>query len=81
MKGKLPVVHMAHSVGTFFGMLGLVTDVQGKHIAFVGDRGNGRYRVPFVPPCKCMEWMLEPFHVGLELQLLHLDIICSFAVT
>ncbi len=41
MKSKLPVVHMAHLVGTFFGMLGLVMDVQGKHIAFVGDRSSG----------------------------------------
>jgi hypothetical protein len=48
MKGKLPVVHMAHSVGTFFGMSGLSTDVQGKYIGFIGDRGNGRYLVPFI---------------------------------
>ncbi len=50
MKGKSPVVHMAHSVGIFFGMSGLATDVQGKHIAFVGGSGNGRYPVPFIPP-------------------------------
>ncbi len=31
MKGKPLVVHMAHSVGTFFGMSGLATDVQGKN--------------------------------------------------
>ncbi len=30
----------------------LVTDVQGKHIAFVGDRSNGHYPVPFIPPQK-----------------------------
>ncbi len=43
MKGKLLVVHMAHSVGTFFGMSGLATyvQVQGKYIRFIGDRGNG----------------------------------------
>ncbi len=29
----------------------------------------------------CMEWMWEPFHVGLGPQPLHLDIICSLAVT
>jgi hypothetical protein len=52
MKGKLPGVHMARLVGTFFGMLGLATDMQGKHIAFVGDRGNRRYPVPFAPPKK-----------------------------
>jgi hypothetical protein len=28
-----------------------------------------------------MEWMREPFHVGLGHQPLHLDIICSLAVT
>ncbi len=28
-----------------------------------------------------MEWMWEPFRVGLEPQLLHLDIICSLTVT
>jgi len=30
MKGKSPVVHMAHSVRQFFGMSGLATEVQGK---------------------------------------------------
>jgi hypothetical protein len=40
MKSRSPVIHMAHSVGTFFGMSGMVTNVQGKQIAFVGDRGN-----------------------------------------
>ncbi len=48
---------MAHLVGTFFGMLGLATDMQGKHIAFVGDRGNGRYPVPFIlPPQNAWTW-------------------------
>ncbi len=28
-----------------------------------------------------MEWMWEPFHVGIGPQPLHLDIICSLAVT
>ena len=50
MKGKSPVVHMAHLVGTFFGISGLASEVQGKHIAFVRDRGNGRYPVPFILP-------------------------------
>ncbi len=26
--------------------------MQGKHIAFVGDHGNGCYPVPFIPPQK-----------------------------
>ena len=50
MKGKSPVVHMPHSVGQFFGMSGLVTEVQGKYIGHIGDRGNGRYPVPFILP-------------------------------
>ncbi len=54
MKSKLPVVHMTHLVGTFFGMLGLAPAMPGKHIAFVRDRGNGRYPVPFTPPKKCL---------------------------
>ncbi len=45
-----PVVHMAHLVGNFFGMSGLVMDMQGKHIAFVGDHSNGCYLVQFVLP-------------------------------
>jgi len=36
MKGKSPVV--PHSVGQFFGMSGLATEVQGKYIGFIGDR-------------------------------------------
>jgi hypothetical protein len=57
MKGKSPVIHMAHSVGTFFGMSGLATDVQRKQIAFVGDWGNGRYPVPFIlPPQNSWTW-------------------------
>jgi hypothetical protein len=32
-------------------------DVQGKHIAFIGDRGNGRYPVPFIlPPQNVWIW-------------------------
>ncbi len=50
MKGKSPVVHMAHLVGTFFGISGLASEVQGKHIAFVRDRGNRCYPVPFILP-------------------------------
>ena len=37
MKGRSPVVHMAHSVGQFFGMSGMAADVQGKYIGFIGD--------------------------------------------
>jgi hypothetical protein len=48
MKGRSLVIHMAHSVGTFFGMSGMANDVQGKQIAFVGDWGNGCHPVPFV---------------------------------
>jgi hypothetical protein len=50
MKGKSPAVHMAHSVGQFFGISGGESEVQGKYIGFIGDRGNGRYPVPFILP-------------------------------
>ncbi len=40
MKSKSPVVHMAHSIGQFFGMTGLALDIQGKHIDLIGGRGN-----------------------------------------
>ncbi len=57
MKGRSPVVHMAHSVGQFFGMSVLAADVQGKYIGFIGDRGNGRYPVPFIlPPQNTWAW-------------------------
>ena len=57
MKGKLPVVHMAHSIGQFFGMSGLALDVQGKQIGFIGDRMNGRCPVPFIlPPVNTWAW-------------------------
>jgi hypothetical protein len=57
MKGKSPVVHMAHSIGQFFGMSGLALDVQGKVIGFIGDRGNGRYPFPFLlPPQNTWTW-------------------------
>jgi hypothetical protein len=56
MKGKSPVVHMVHSVGQFFGMSGLVLDMQGKHIGFIGDRGNGRHPILFLlPPLKYLD--------------------------
>jgi hypothetical protein len=41
MKGKSPAVNVVHSIGQFFGLLGLAVDVQGKFIGFIGDRGNG----------------------------------------
>jgi hypothetical protein len=50
MKGKLPAIHMAHSVGAFYGLSGMATDVQGKQIAFVGDRGYGQQPTPFILP-------------------------------
>jgi hypothetical protein len=57
MKGKLPAVHMAHSVGAFFSMSGLATNVQGKQIVFVGDRGNVRQPIPFIlPPQNSWTW-------------------------
>ncbi len=57
MKDKSPVVHMAHSIGQFFGMSGLAVDVKGKYIGFIGDRGNGRYPVPFLlPPQNAWAW-------------------------
>ncbi len=57
MKGKSPVVHMAHSIGQFFGMSGLALKVQGKQIGFIGDQGNGRCPVPFIlPPLNTWSW-------------------------
>jgi hypothetical protein len=57
MKGKSPVVHMAHSIGQFFGMSGLALDVQGKQIGFIRDRMNGRCPVPFIlPPVNTWSW-------------------------
>jgi hypothetical protein len=50
MKGKSPAIHMAHSVGAFYGLSGMATNVQGKQIAFVGDRGQGRQPIPFILP-------------------------------
>ncbi len=57
MKGTLPVVHIAHTIGQFFGMSGLALDVQGKQIGFIGDRVNGRCPVPFIlPPLNTWSW-------------------------
>jgi hypothetical protein len=57
MKGKLPMVHIAHLVGTFFVISGSATDMQGKHITFIGDHGNGCYPVPFIlPPQNAWTW-------------------------
>ncbi len=57
MKGKSPMVHMAHSIGQFFGTSGLALDVQGKHIGFIGDRVSGRHPVPFIlPPQNTWTW-------------------------
>jgi hypothetical protein len=57
MKGKSPVVHMAHSIGHFFGMSGLALDVQGKHIGFIGDQVRGRHPVLFtLPPQNMWAW-------------------------
>ena len=51
------MVHMAHSIGQFFGMSGLALDVQGKHIGFIGDRVSGRHPVPFIlPPRNMWAW-------------------------
>ena len=48
---------MAHSIGQFFGMSGLAVDVQSKYIGFIGDRGNGRYPIPFLlPPQNAWAW-------------------------
>ncbi len=38
MKGKSPAIHMAHSIGAFYGLSGMAIEVQGKQIAFVGDK-------------------------------------------
>jgi hypothetical protein len=57
MKGKSPAIHMAHSIGSFFGLSGLASDVQGKQIAFVGDRMQGRQPIPFIlPPQNAWTW-------------------------
>jgi hypothetical protein len=57
MKGKSPAIHMAHSIGSFFGLSGLASDVQGKQIAFVGDRAQGRQPIPFIlPPQNAWTW-------------------------
>jgi hypothetical protein len=57
MKGKSPAIHLAHSIGVFFGLSGMATDIQGKQVAFVGDRGNSRQPIPFVlPPQNLWTW-------------------------
>jgi hypothetical protein len=57
MKGKLPAIHLAHSIGAFFGLSGMATDVQGKQIAFVGDRSHCRQPIPFIlPPQNSWTW-------------------------
>jgi hypothetical protein len=57
MKGASPVIHVAHSIGSFFGLSGLATDVQGKQIAFIGDRIQGRQPTPFIlPPQNAWTW-------------------------
>jgi hypothetical protein len=57
MKGRSPVVHMAQSIGQFFGMSRLALDVQGKHSGFIGDRVHGRYPIPFLlPPQNAWMW-------------------------
>jgi hypothetical protein len=62
LKGRSPVIHMAHSVGTFFGMSGMATNVQGKQITFVGDQGNGRSPVPFIlPPQNSWTWAMARY--------------------
>ncbi len=44
--------------GNIFGMSGLVTDIQGKYIGFIGDRGNGQYPVPFIlTPQNLWAWL------------------------
>ncbi len=78
MKGKLPVVHMAHSVGTFFGMSGLATDVQGKYIGFIGDWGNGRYPIPFMlPPSEVQNKMII---MGHQILSCHVPVVRSFFI-
>ena len=57
MKGKLPVVHLAHSIGAFFGLSGIAMDVQGKQIAFVRDRNHCQQPIPFIlPPQNLWTW-------------------------
>jgi hypothetical protein len=75
MKGKLPVAHMAHLVGTFFGMSGLATEVQGKYIGFNGDQGNGGYPIPFIlPPQNLGVWLkTEYLHDTASFETFHMD--------
>jgi hypothetical protein len=57
MKGKSPAIHLAHLIGVFFGLSRMATDVQGKQIAFVGDRGNSQQPISFVlPPQNLWTW-------------------------
>ncbi len=50
VKGKLPVVHMAHSVGQYFDMSGLAAKVKGKYFRFIKDRGKWQTSRPVHPP-------------------------------
>ena len=52
MKGKSPVIHMGHSVGTFFNIGGMAGDIQGKVLMFVGDRTMTRDPTPVMFPSK-----------------------------
>jgi hypothetical protein len=57
MKGKSPAIHMAHSIGAFYGLSGMAIEVQGKEIAFVGNRINGCEPIPFIlPPQNSWTW-------------------------
>jgi len=72
MKGTSPVIHMAHSIGSFFGLSGLATDVQGKQIAFVGDRVQGRQPIPFVlPPQNAWTWARVRYLADMERYVEH----------
>ncbi len=48
MKPKSLIGHMVHSMGTFFGISGLATDVQNKQIAFIGNPAPGCFLVLFI---------------------------------
>jgi hypothetical protein len=58
MKPKSPVIHVAHSMRMFFGLSGLGTDFQNKQIAFVGNRAQGRFPIPFIlQPTNSWTWI------------------------
>jgi hypothetical protein len=46
MKPKSPAIHIAHSMGKYFGLSGLSPELQDRQVAFIEDRGGGRTPFP-----------------------------------